>query len=69
VHRLKLVNTWLNESEFADFIRKAKRQNKTPYAVLKELVREFLYDKNALLTFPFLAVCYALTITTYVLLF
>ena len=66
---MKRIGTQLNETQYKLLLKKLERNGETPYARLKKLVLEFLYDKNAVLTFPFLAVCYSLTITSLVLLF
>jgi len=69
VQCLKRINTALNELQYKLFLKKARSNGETPYTTLKKLVLEFLYDKNAFLTLPFLGACYGLTIATLVLVF
>jgi SOS response regulatory protein OraA/RecX len=46
---MKKVETWLNETEYADFIKRARSYGKTPYALLKELVlKEINAERQAI---------------------
>jgi hypothetical protein len=39
---MKKIETYLNEDQYKKFIEKCARKGKTPYAILKKLVLEFL---------------------------
>lgn len=64
---MKIVNTWLNEKEFKQLKERAKQLEKTTYAILKKLLKEFLEDKNAGLCLLVWQVCYSLIATCFIL--
>jgi len=69
---MKHIDTWLNEEEYKQFIKRVRELEKTPYSVVKKLVKDFLNNSNGnqkIMQILFWTISYAMLATTYILVF